>query len=95
MQFSINKIALQKELGFVQGIVERKNTIPALSNILIESVGGSTIRITGTDLDVIPRYVVQQDTPFLQSALTDQPLAKGELPVPVPVTLERIGSKEL
>ena len=46
MQFSINKSALQKELGFVQGIVERKNTIPALSNILIESVGGSTIRFT-------------------------------------------------
>jgi DNA polymerase-3 subunit beta len=55
MQFSINKSALQKELGFVQGIVERKNTIPALSNILIESVGGSTIRITGTDLDVTIR----------------------------------------
>jgi DNA polymerase-3 subunit beta len=55
MQFSISKSALQKELGFVQGIVERKNTIPALSNILVESVGETSIRITGTDLDVTIR----------------------------------------
>ena len=55
MQFSISKTALQKELGFVQGVVERKNTIPVLSNILVESVGGNTIRITGTDLDVTIR----------------------------------------
>src|SRR6266849_9604924 len=55
MQFVVNKQNLQKELGFVQGVVERKNTIPVLSNILIESVGESTIRITGTDLDVTIR----------------------------------------
>lgn len=55
MEFSIAKNALQKELGFVQGIVERKNTIPALSNILIESVGENTIRLIGTDLDATLR----------------------------------------
>ena len=55
MQFVVNKQNLQKELGFVQGIVERKNTIPVLSNILIESVGETTVRITGTDLDVTIR----------------------------------------
>ncbi len=55
MEFSISKNALQKELGFVQGIVEKKNTIPALSNILIESIGESTIRLVGTDLDVTIR----------------------------------------
>ena len=55
MEFTVNKQNLQKELGFVQGVVERKNTIPVLSNILIESVGESTIRITGTDLDVTIR----------------------------------------
>jgi DNA polymerase-3 subunit beta len=37
MQFVINPKTLQKELAFVQGIVERKNTIPVLANILIES----------------------------------------------------------
>ena len=55
MEFSISKNALPKELSFVQGVVERKNTIPALSNILIESVGENTIRIIGTDLDVTIR----------------------------------------
>src|SRR6478672_10100953 len=55
MQFVVNKQNLQKELGFVQGVVEKKNTIPVLSNILIESVGENTIRITGTDLDVTVR----------------------------------------
>lgn len=55
MEFSISKNALQKELSFVQGIVERKNTIPVLSNILIESAGENSISITGTDLDVTIR----------------------------------------
>src|SRR5438067_8090742 len=55
MEFVIGKNALQKELGFVQGVVEKKNTIPVLSNILIESVGENTIRIIGTDLDITIR----------------------------------------
>ena len=55
MQFVVSKQNLQKELGFVQGVVEKKNTIPVLSNILIESIGESTIRLTGTDLDVTIR----------------------------------------
>jgi DNA polymerase-3 subunit beta len=55
MQFVVSKQNLQKELGFVQGVVEKKNTIPVLSNILIESVGENNIRLTGTDLDVTIR----------------------------------------
>lgn len=55
MEFVIKQNALKEELGFVQGIVEKKATIPVLSNILIESVGESTIRIVGTDLDVTIR----------------------------------------
>src|SRR5256885_12239903 len=55
MQFVVSKQNLQKELGFVQGVVEKKNTIPVLSNILIESVGENTIRMIGTDLDVTIR----------------------------------------
>ncbi len=55
MEFVIKQSVLKKELGFVQGIVEKKSTIPVLSNILIESVGENTIRIVGTDLDVTIR----------------------------------------
>jgi DNA polymerase III subunit beta len=61
MEFSISKSALQRELGFVQGVVEKKNTIPVLSNILIESVGENTLRITGTDLDVTIRCEMEAD----------------------------------
>ncbi|MGH9914661.1 MAG: DNA polymerase III subunit beta [Pyrinomonadaceae bacterium] len=61
MEFTIERAALQKELGFVQGVVERKNTIPILSNILIETLGERTIRITGTDLDVTIRSDVEAD----------------------------------
>ena len=55
MEFVIKQSVLKEELGFVQGIVEKKTTIPVLSNILIESVGEGTIRIVGTDLDVTIR----------------------------------------
>src|SRR2546423_2625042 len=55
MQFVVARGVLQKELAFVQGIVERKNTIPVLANILIESAGEDAIRISGTDLDVTIR----------------------------------------
>ena len=55
MEFIIKQNALKEELGFVQGIVEKKSTIPVLSNILIESVGDNSLRIIGTDLDVTIR----------------------------------------
>lgn len=61
MEFVIKQSALKEELGFVQGIVEKKSTIPVLSNILIESVGENNIRIVGTDLDVTIRCEVEAD----------------------------------
>lgn len=51
MKFSINQKTLETELSFVQGIVEKKSTIPILANVLIESVDEQTIKITATDLD--------------------------------------------
>jgi DNA polymerase III subunit beta len=61
MEFVIKQSALKEELGFVQGIVEKKSTIPVLSNILIESIGEGTIRIVGTDLDVTIRCEASAD----------------------------------
>jgi DNA polymerase-3 subunit beta len=52
MEFTIEKSDLLKELNLVQGVVEKKNTIPILSNLLIESAGKDRISILGTDLDV-------------------------------------------
>ncbi|MEW6733805.1 MAG: DNA polymerase III subunit beta [Acidobacteriota bacterium] len=51
MEFTVKKSTLQKELGFVQGVIEKKNTIPVLQNILIKSKGEG-IEIVATDLDV-------------------------------------------
>lgn len=51
MQFAINTTKLMQELSVVQGIVERKNTIPILSNVLIETSADDRITIQGTDLD--------------------------------------------
>lgn len=59
MKFTINQKLLKKELEFVQGVVEKKSTIPVLSNILIESIGNERIRIIGTDLDVTIRTEVE------------------------------------
>lgn len=52
MEFTIEKSDLLKELNLIQGVVEKKNTIPILSNLLIESDGAGRILILGTDLDV-------------------------------------------
>lgn len=52
MQFSVSKNALLKELNLLQGIVEKKSTIPILSNVLIETANESTISLVATDLDV-------------------------------------------
>ena len=51
MEITVRKSDLVKELQLVQGIVERKNSIPILSNILAEAKGGE-VRISATDLDV-------------------------------------------
>lgn len=61
MQFIVSKQDLQRELGFVQGVVEKKNTIPVLSNILIENIGDHTIRLTGTDLEATIRCEIEAD----------------------------------
>jgi DNA polymerase III subunit beta len=61
MEFKIKQSVLKEELGFIQGVVERKATIPGLSNILIESIGEKEIRLVGTDLDVTIRCDAEAD----------------------------------
>ena len=50
MEFSVKKFDLLEELTLTQGVVERKTTIPILSNLLCEAKG-SRLAITATDLD--------------------------------------------
>jgi DNA polymerase III subunit beta len=54
MEFSVIKSALLNELTTTQGVVERKTTIPILSNLLVEAKG-SRLTITATDLELSVR----------------------------------------
>ena len=52
MEFTISRNTFLKSLSHAYGIIEKKTTLPILSNILIEAKD-SKIRITATDLDII------------------------------------------
>jgi DNA polymerase III subunit beta len=54
MEFSVTKSALLNELNTTQGVVERKTTIPILSNLLVEARDGR-VTITATDLELSVR----------------------------------------
>ncbi len=51
MKVNIERNSLLKTLGHVQSVVERRNTIPILSNVMIEAEG-DTVSMTATDLDI-------------------------------------------
>lgn len=65
MQAKIERAVLLRCLGHVQSVVERRNTIPILSNILIEAMGDSVIRVMATDLDmqIVETIEAKVDTP--------------------------------
>jgi DNA polymerase-3 subunit beta len=52
MKFNANQQDLQKSLNYCQGIIEKRSTLPILSNVLLE-VSNLKLKITATDLDLI------------------------------------------
>ncbi len=52
MKATIERATLLKCLSHVQSVVERRNTIPILSNVLIEAAADGTLRVMATDLDL-------------------------------------------
>src|SRR5271156_3530474 len=58
MEFSVKKFDLLEELLLTQGVVERKTTIPILSNLLVEAKG-NRLTITATDLELRIRTSLQ------------------------------------
>ena len=52
MKFSVNQDELQQALNYCQGVIEKRSTLPILSNILLD-IHGSKLSITATDLDLI------------------------------------------
>ena len=64
MKATIERATLLKSLGHVQSVVERRNTIPILSNVLIEAREDGSLRLMATDLDLqvdesVPANVTQ------------------------------------
>jgi DNA polymerase-3 subunit beta len=64
MKATIERAVLLKSLGHVQSVVERRNTIPILSNVLIEAREDGSLRLMATDLDLqvdesVPANVTQ------------------------------------
>jgi DNA polymerase III subunit beta len=51
MEFTVSKADLVRELNLSQGVVEKKTTIPILSNVLVEA-SGDRIHLTATDLEL-------------------------------------------
>ncbi len=52
MQFVVKRDILLKSLNFVQGVVEKKNTLPILSNVLLH-LKNNKLSVVATDLDII------------------------------------------
>jgi DNA polymerase-3 subunit beta len=61
MKFSLSRESFLKPLQLVVGVVERRQTLPILSNVLL-SLDGSRLSITGTDLEVEIVGVTDIDT---------------------------------
>ena len=51
MKVTVERAALLKSLGHVHRVVERRNTIPILSNVLLRAEG-SGLQLRATDLDI-------------------------------------------
>ena len=52
MKFNVNQQDLQQALSYCQGVIEKRSTLPILSNVLL-NVDSSKLTITATDLDLI------------------------------------------
>tara|TARA_B100000963_G_scaffold314633_1_gene293294 strand:+ start:5110 stop:6222 length:1113 start_codon:yes stop_codon:yes gene_type:complete len=52
MKFNVNQQDLQQALNYCQGVIEKRSTLPILSNILLDAKD-SKLTITATDLDLI------------------------------------------
>jgi DNA polymerase-3 subunit beta len=71
MHFTIQREALLKPLQLVAGVVERRQTLPVLSNVLLV-VEGQQLSLTGTDLEV----------ELVGRVTLDEPAEPGEITVP-------------
>ncbi len=77
MKFSVDRDYFLKPLSLVAGVVERRQTLPVLSNVLLV-INGSELMITGTDLEV----------EIMGRLELDDSLEDGEITVPAKKLLD-------
>ncbi|MGH6842192.1 MAG: DNA polymerase III subunit beta, partial [Methylocella sp.] len=64
MKVTLERAALLKSLGHAHRVVERRNTIPILSNVLLRTEDMSLLlKATDLDLEVIERLAADVDSP--------------------------------
>jgi DNA polymerase-3 subunit beta len=74
MKLTIDRVALLKPLGHIQSVVERRNTIPILSNVLLRADGmgpSGTLALSATDMDL--ELVERVPAQIEQAGLTTAP----------------------
>lgn len=94
MKATLERSHLLKSLGHVHRVVERRNTIPILSNVLIKSEGG-TVQLKATDLDlevveIVPAMVEQVGATTVPAHILHDIIRK--LPDGAEVSLDSAGS---
>ncbi len=75
MKFTVQREALLKSLTLVAGVVERRQTLAVLANVLFD-IDGQTLSLTGTDLEVEITGRVQLDEPATENGQLTVPAKK-------------------
>lgn len=75
MKFTVQKDTLLKSLTLVAGVVERRQTLAVLANVLFD-IDGSTLSLTGTDLEVEITGRVELDEPASENGQLTVPAKK-------------------
>ena len=58
MKFAIDRLSLLRPLGHVSSVVERRNTIPILANVVLRAEDGQ-LSLTATDMDICKGHLWQ------------------------------------
>lgn len=69
MKLTIERSVLLKSLGHVQSVVERRNTLPILSNVKLDATeDGLALNATDMDLDIVERVPATVEVPGATTA---------------------------
>ena len=69
MKFNVNQQDLQQSLNYCQGVIEKRSTLPILSNILLD-VKNTKLTLTATDLDLIFIHQIENIEVFEEGKTT-------------------------